>query len=180
MDVLVWILVLAVIVYGGAAVVASFKFVPDGNIGIVRGPGGSRKVVGRGLHMLAPVGYKVKLIPVGPERMDGDVRDVITRDGWRIMAHVQLNARLLDEVVAAEGGDDWRKATIDAALQVLRTELENNDAIDLRPRPQALDEGVRDELNVLASKWGVDVDWLRITIRWAYSVPPAHEVHRPF
>ncbi|NOQ53574.1 MAG: hypothetical protein GQ558_03090, partial [Thermoplasmata archaeon] len=108
------------------------------------------------------------------------VHDVITRDGWRVSAHFQMSARLVNELAVSEAGEDWRDATKDIGLRVLRTELENNDAVDLRPRPQALDEGVADEINILTTQWGVHVDWLRITIRWAYAVPPAHVVPSPY
>ena len=118
-------------------------------------------------------------MPKGPLRMDGEVRNVVTQDGWNLSAHYQMNAKLVNERVVHEAGDDWRVATQDATDRVLRTELENNDATDLRPRPQALDEGVTEEINLLTRRWGVEVDWLRVTIRWAFAVPPAHIVHQP-
>lgn len=178
MPMVLWILLAALLVYGVAFVLATIKFVPHGRIGIVTTKGGHRYVLGQGLHLILPIGNSVFNVPKGPERMDGEVRNIITRDGWHLTAHLQFNARLVDEPSAVNGGDDWRDTTRDVALRVLRTELENNDATDLRPRPQALDESVAEELNELTARWGVEVDWLRVTIRWAYSVPPAHEVPR--
>ena len=178
-DSLLWIAVAAVAVYGGATLLASVRMVPEGQVGIVTSRSGGRKVLGKGLHIINPFNTRTELVPKGPIRMDGEVRNVVTQDGWNISAHYQLNAKLVDEMVVHDAGDDWRVATKDAAERVLRTELENNDAKDLRPRPQALDEGVTEEINVLTHRWGVDVDWLRVTIRWAYSVPPAHIVHSP-
>jgi regulator of protease activity HflC (stomatin/prohibitin superfamily) len=179
-DVIWWVLLTVLAVYGIATLIASLKWVPLNKIGIVTGPGGNRRVIGKGLHVIIPFGFSVKLVPKGPVRMDGEIRNAITRDGWRLVAHIQLNAKLSQETDSFEtGDDDWRKATLDAALRVLRTELENNDASDLRPRPQALDEGVREEINSLTARWGVEIDWTRVTVRWALSVPPAHETHGP-
>jgi hypothetical protein len=124
--------------------------------------------------MVQPFGHKVVLYPKGPLRMDGEVRNVTTQDGWRISAHFQMNAHLVDEMAVSGIGGDWRNETLEVAHRVLRTELENNESADLRPRPQALDEGVAEEINVLSGKWGVEVDWLRVTIRWAYALPPAN------
>ncbi|NIP35545.1 MAG: hypothetical protein GWN18_11355, partial [Thermoplasmata archaeon] len=50
-------------------------------------------------------------MPVGPVRMDGEVRSVITQDGWNISAHYQLNARLVDDVAVQDAGGDWREVT---------------------------------------------------------------------
>ncbi len=178
-DALMWVLLAALVVYGGATLLASVRMVPEGHIGVVITRSGGRKVLGKGLHLVNPFNTRTELMPVGPVRMDGEVRSVITQDGWNISAHYQLNARLVDDVAVQDAGGDWREVTKDAVERVLRTELENNDATDLRPRPQALDEGVTEEINVLTLRWGVEVDWLRVTIRWAYAVPPAHIVHKP-
>jgi regulator of protease activity HflC (stomatin/prohibitin superfamily) len=153
--------------------------VPEGHVGIITARSGNMKVVGKGLHVINPFNTKTELMPKGPVRMDGEVRNVITQDGWNISAHYQLNALLVDELLVRGAGGDWRVATNDSAERILRTELENNDASDLRPRPQALDEGVTEEINILTRRWGVEVDWLRVTIRWAYAIPPAHIVHQP-
>jgi regulator of protease activity HflC (stomatin/prohibitin superfamily) len=178
-DAFLWIMIAAVAVYGGATLLASLRMVPEGHVGIITGRSGHMKVVGKGLHLINPFNTKTELMPKGPVRMDGEVRNIVTQDGWNISAHYQLNAKLVDEMVVREAGGDWRSATKDSAERVLRTELENNDATDLRPRPQALDEGVTEEINILTRKWGVEVDWLRVTIRWAYAIPPAHLVPQP-
>ncbi len=179
LDAFVWVLVAVLAVYGGATLLASIRMVPDGQVGIVTSMSGRRTVMGNGLHMVNPFNTKTEMMPKGPLRMDGEVRNVVTQDGWNLSAHYQMNAKLVDELVVHEAGDDWRVATKDATDRVLRTELENNDATDLRPRPQALDEGVTEEINLLTRRWGVEVDWLRVTIRWAFAVPPAHIVHQP-
>lgn len=179
LDSLFWVAVVAVAVYGGATLMASVRMVPEGEVAIVTSRSGDRNVLAKGLHLVNPFNTKTELVPKGPIRMDGEVRNIVTRDGWNISAHYQLNARLVDEMVVHDAGDDWRVATKDSADRVLRTELENNDAKDLRPRPQALDAGVTEEINVLTHRWGVEVDWLRVTIRWAYAVPPAHVIHSP-
>ena len=142
-------------------------------------PSKQKDKAAQGVHFVQPFGNKVMLYPKGPVRMDGELRDIITQDGWRISAHFQLSARLVEEMVVSEAGGDWRDATRDAAHRVLRTELENNESADLRPRPQALDAGVAEEVNLLSRRWGVEVDWFRVTIRWAYAVPPAHIVAHP-
>jgi regulator of protease activity HflC (stomatin/prohibitin superfamily) len=178
-DALMLITAAVVAVYGGATLLASIRFVPEGNVGVVTSRTGERRSMKSGVHFVNPFTTKTSLVPRGPMRMDGEVRNVVTRDGWNISAHYQINAKLEDEMSAHEAGDDWRQATKDATERVLRTELENNDAADLRPRPQALDEGVVDEINILTRRWGVEVDWLRTTIRWAYAVPPAHVAPRP-
>jgi regulator of protease activity HflC (stomatin/prohibitin superfamily) len=178
-DALLWIMVAAVAVYGGATLLASIRLVPEGHVGLVTTRSGGLKVMGKGLHMVNPFKTRTELMPKGPVRMDGEVRNVVTQDGWNISAHYQLNTKLVDEGIVKEAGGDWRAVTKDSAERVLRTELENNDASDLRPRPQALDEGVTEEINILTRRWGVEVDWLRVTIRWAYAVPPAHIVHQP-
>jgi regulator of protease activity HflC (stomatin/prohibitin superfamily) len=178
-DAFLWVLIAAAAVYGGAMVLASVRMVPEGHVGIVTGRSGERRVLENGLHMVDPFRSKTDLMPLGPVRMDGEVRSVITQDGWNISAHYQLNAKLVDELLVGEAGGDWLVVTKDAAERVLRTELENNDASDLRPRPQALDEGITEEINVLTHKWGVEVDWMRVTVRWAYAIPPAHVVHSP-
>jgi regulator of protease activity HflC (stomatin/prohibitin superfamily) len=178
-DAIMWVLVAAVVVYGGAILLASVRMVPEGHVGIVTARSGDRRVIERGLHLVNPFNSRTELTPIGPVRMDGEVRSVITQDGWNISAHFQMNAKLVDELAVSGAGGDWREVTKDAAERVLRTELENNDASDLRPRPQALDEGITEEINVLTGKWGVEVDWMRVTIRWAYAIPPAHVVHKP-
>lgn len=178
-DALLWVLLLAMLIYGVATILASIKVVPEGKVGVVTDRSGRRRVIGMGAHVVQPFGHKVKLYPKGPVRMDGELRDVVTLDGWRISAHFQLSARLVDELAVSEAGGDWRDVTLDAAHRVLRTELENNDSTDLRPRPQALDAGVTEEINVLSRRWGVEADWLRVTIRWAFAVPPAHVVPSP-
>ena len=180
LEALVWIALVAIAIYGAAAVLASIKHVPEGKVGIVTDRSGGKRVLGKGVHMVSPFGRRVELVPKGPIRMSGEVRDAVTRDGWRISAHFQLSARLVQELAVSKAGADWRTATLDSAVRVLRTELENNDAVDLRPRPQALDEGVADEINLLTSRWGVEVDWLRVTVRWAYAVPPAEAVPGPY
>lgn len=179
LNAFVWVLVAILAVYGGATLLASIRLVPEGQVGIVTSRSGGRTVMGNGLHMVNPFNTKTEMMPRGPLRMDGEVRNVVTQDGWNLSAHYQMNAKLVDELVVHEAGDDWRVATKDATDRVLRTELENNDATDLRPRPQALDEGVTEEINLLTRRWGVEVDWLRVTIRWAFAVPPAHIVHQP-
>ncbi len=176
LDILWWVVIAALVIYGIGMVLASFKYVPDRRVGIITGPGGSSRIVTKGFHIVIPFTHKVELVPTGPERMDAEVTQIVTRDGWRITAHIQLNAKLVDHEAGNEAGDDWRKATLDTAKRVLQTELENNDAVDLRPRPQALDEGVMEEINILSRRWGVVVDWVRVTIRWAYSIPPASNV----
>jgi len=175
LDILWWVVIAALVIYGIATFLASFKYVPERRVGVVSGPRGQMRVLGKGFHLVVPFTQRLKLVPTGPERMDAEVTQVVTRDGWRITAHIQLNARLVDHENADEAGDDWRRATLDTARRVLRTELENNDAVDLRPRPQALDEGVMEEINILTRRWGVEVDWVRVTIRWAYSIPPASQ-----
>ena len=179
-EALRWVALVALVIYGAASVLASIRVVPEGKVGIVSDRSGRRRVIAKGVHLVFPFGHKVKMMPKGPVRMDGEVHDAITRDGWRVSAHFQMSARLINELAVSEAGEDWRDATKDIALRVLRTELENNDAVDLRPRPQALDEGVTDEINILTTQWGVHVEWLRITIRWAYAVPPAHVVPSPY
>ena len=179
LDAFVWVLVAVLAVYGGATLLASIRMVPEGQVGIVTSMSGRRTVMGKGLHMVNPFNTRTEMMPKGPLRMDGEVRNVVTQDGWNISAHYQMNAKLVDELAVHEAGDDWGVATRDATDRVLRTELENNEATDLRPRPQALDEGVKEEITLLTSRWGVEVDWLRVTIRWAYAVPPAHIVHQP-
>jgi len=179
-EAFLWIALAALVIYGAASVLASIKVVPEGKVGIVSDRSGQRRVIAKGVHLVFPFGHKVKMMPKGPVRMDGEVLDAITRDGWRISAHFQMSASLSNELVVDEAGEDWRDATKDTAIRVLRTELENNDAVDLRPRPQALDGGVTDEINILTTRWGVHVDWLRITIRWAYAVPPVHVVPSPY
>ncbi len=178
-DTIVWVLLAALAVYGGATFLASIRMVPEGHVAIVTGRSGERRVIESGLHVVNPFKTRTELMPVGPVRMDGEVRSVITQDGWNISAHYQMNARLVEELAVSGAGGDWREVTKDAAERVLRTELENNDATDLRPRPQALDEGITEEINVLTGRWGVEVDWMRVTIRWAYAIPPAHVVHQP-
>jgi len=178
-EALLWVVVAALVVYGGATLLASVRMVPEGKVAVVTSGSGTRSVLGKGLHLVNPFNTRTELMPLGPVRMDGEVRSVITQDGWNISAHYQLNARLVDELAVQEAGGDWREVTKDAAERVLRTELENNDATDLRPRPQALDEGIAEEINVLVGRWGVEVDWIRVTVRWAYAVPPAHIVHSP-
>lgn len=175
-----WVALAALVIYGAASVLASIKVVPEGKVGIVSDRSGHRRVITKGVHLVFPFGHKVKLMPKGPVRMDGEVHNVITRDGWRVSAHFQMSARLMNELAVFEAGEDWRDASKDTTIRVLRTELENNDAVDLRPRPQALDEGVTDEINILTVQWGVHVDWLRITIRWAYAVPPVNVVPSPY
>lgn len=178
-DALFWVLVAALAVYGGATLLASVRMVPDGSVAILTTKSGKRTVYGKGLHVVNPFNSKTEVMPKGPVRMDGEVHNVVTQDGWKISAVYQMNAKLVDEMIVDEAGGDWREATKDAAERVLRTELENNDAKDLRPRPQALDVVVTEEINLLASRWGVGVDWLRVTVHWAYAVPPAHIVHQP-
>lgn len=178
-EALVWILLAALVVYGAAAVLASLRWVHEGHVGIFTSRSGRRRVLTRGVHVVNPFGGRTVMVPKGPLRMDGEVRNAVTQDGWTISAHYQMNARLLDEMALDNAGDDWRVATRDAADRVLRTELENNEAKDLRPRPQALDAGVAEEINVLTRGWGVEVDWLRVTIRWAYAIPPVHPVDEP-
>jgi len=178
-DALLWVLVVALAVYGGATLLASVRMVPEGNVAIVTTRSGRRTVFGKGLHMVNPFNSRTQVMPKGPIRMDGEVHGVVTLDGWKISAVYQMNTKLVDELVVDQAGGDWREATKDAAQRVLRTELENNDATDLRPRPQALDAVVTEEINLLTRQWGVDVDWLRVTIHWAYAVPPAHIVHQP-
>jgi hypothetical protein len=169
-----WILFIAMVVYLSAMIIASVRLVPDGKMGVVLGVGKPRRLLSKGMHVVFPFGNKVVLIPKGPERIIGDVKDVLTKDGWRLIASAQLNARVVDEQLAALETEDWRRSTLDTMLQVVRMELENNDAVDLRPRPHALDEGCRVETNVLTDRFGVKVDWLRVTIRWAHASPPVH------
>jgi len=178
-DAVFWILVVALSVYGGATLLASVRNVPEGNVAIVTSRSGNRTVLVKGLHVVNPFNSRTVVMPKGPIRMDGEVRSVVTQDGWKISAVYQMNAKLVDEMMVHEAGGDWREATKDAAERVLGTELENNDATDLRPRPQALDAVVTDEINLLTQRWGVSVDWLRVTIHWAYAIPPAHIVHQP-
>lgn len=178
-DALLWILLAATVVYGAATVLASLRWVHEGNVGIFISRSGRRSVLTKGVHVVNPFAGRTVMVPKGPLRMDGEVRNAMTQDGWTISAHYQMNACLVDEMALDNAGDDWRTATRDAADRVLRTELENNETKDLRPRPQALDAGVAEEINVLTLRWGVEVDWLRVTIRWAYAVPPVHMVNNP-
>lgn len=178
-EALLWVVVAALVVYGGATLLASVRMVPEGKVAVVTSRSGIRSVLGKGIHLVNPFNSRTQVMPKGPLRMDGEVRGVLTQDGWRISAVYQMNAKLVDETVVDEAGGDWPEATRDAADRVLRTELENNDATDLKPRPQALDAVVTEEVNLLARTWGVSVDWLRVTIHWAYAVPPAHIVNRP-
>ncbi len=168
-----WILLIALVVYLSALGIASVRRVPEGKMGVVLGVGKPRRLLPKGTHVVFPFGNKVVLIPKGPERIIGDVKDVLTKDGWRLIASVQLNAHVVDEQLAALETEDWRRSTLDTMLHVVRTELENNDAVDLRPRPHALDEGCRVETDLLTERFGVKVDWLRVTIRWAHASPPA-------
>ena len=179
LQAVMWVIVAALVVYGVATLLASIKLVQEGQVGIATTRGGSRRPLPKGLHIVNPFTTRVRTYPGGSHRLEGDVRGAITQDGWRLSAHVELNARLRDELAVVEAGGDWRKATQDAVVRILRTEIENNEATDLKPRPQALDDLVLDEVNALVVRWGVEVDWLRVTIRWAESLPPAHIVHSP-
>lgn len=170
-----WVLIAALVVYGVAMALASLRRVPKGSVGVLRGRSGNARVLDEGLHIVLPLGGHLTIVPKGPERVTGHLPDMLTKDGWRVQASIQLDCRLMDPNAAARSDRDWRQVTLDGAMGVLRTELENNDAVDMRPRPHALDEGVRDELNILTARSGVVVDWLRVTIRWATALPPTEE-----
>jgi len=168
-----WIALTAFLVYGIAFVLASVRRVPAGRIGVVPGVGGPRRVLGEGLHWVFPIGPRLLLIPKGPERIMGNVTGAQTKDGWRLDAWVQLYAVVSDEQAAALSEKDWRTATLDDALSAVRLAIERSDAADLRPSPHALDEGARDEVNALAGRVGVRVDWLRVTVKWPTATPPS-------
>jgi regulator of protease activity HflC (stomatin/prohibitin superfamily) len=169
-----WIGLTALVVYAAATVLASIKRVPSGRIGVRMGPGARKEVLSEGLHLVQPFGTKVVYIPRGPERIMGDVRDIVTKDGWRLTAVVQLSATVYDERSAALATEDWRREALKAALASVRLLLERSDAADLRPSPHALDEGARDETDHLLGQFGTKVEWLRVTVKWPQAIPPAH------
>lgn len=167
-----WIGLTVVLVYATATVLASIRRVPSGRIGVRMGPGERKEVLPEGFHLVQPFGTKVVYIPRGPERIMGDVRDVVTKDGWRVTAVLQLSAVVFDERAAALSTEDWRREALKASLAAVRLLLERSDASDLRPSPNALDEGARDETEHLLSPFGTKVEWLRVTVKWSAAIPP--------
>jgi hypothetical protein len=167
-----WIAVAVASVYGGATALASLKRVPQGRIGIVLLRGARVRALGEGVHLVQPFGTRVVLIPRGPERIVGDVRDAATRDGWHLSAWVQLRAHVFDDREAALECEDWRREALDASLAAVRLLLERSDAADLRASPQALDEGSREEANEMLKRFGTTVEWLRVTVKWAQATAP--------
>ncbi len=167
-----WIAVAVIAVYGGATALASLKRVPQGKIGIVMLRGSRVRALGEGLHVVQPFGTRVVLIPRGPEKIVGDVRDAVTRDGWRLSAWVQLYAHVFDDREAALACEDWRREALDASLASVKLLLERSDASDLRESAQALDEGAREEANELLKRVGTTVEWMRVTVKWAQATAP--------
>jgi regulator of protease activity HflC (stomatin/prohibitin superfamily) len=172
LTVLGWVAVAVAAVYGGATALASIKRVPQDRIGIVLLRGSRMRALGEGIHLVQPFGTKVVLIPRGPERIVGDVRDAVTRDGWRLSAWVQLYAHVFDDREAALACEDWRREALDTSLAAVKLLLERSDAQDLRASPQALDEGAREEANELLKRFGTTVEWLRVTVKWAQATAP--------
>ncbi|NOQ54778.1 MAG: hypothetical protein GQ558_09270, partial [Thermoplasmata archaeon] len=53
-EALMWVALVALVIYGAASVLASIRVVPEGKVGIVSDRSGRRRVIAKGVHLVFP------------------------------------------------------------------------------------------------------------------------------
>ena len=152
--------------------------IPQNHCRIIERFGTPIKVQQSGLRMKIPIIDHVRdvsadwggetnkqgvFIELSEQIMDTNPRECITRDNAKVMVNCVISWRVLDPLKAVYEVDHLHKSLLQAAMNVIRSEIGSRDLDEALSARATLNEKIVAVLGDTAKKWGIQV--LRVEIQ---------------
>jgi regulator of protease activity HflC (stomatin/prohibitin superfamily) len=140
----------------------TFYIIKAHEVGLLSVFGQVHRPLKSGLHVVPPFISEVVRLDVRRQHVEVASQDLVTKDHVPVQVDVTVVLRVVEPLKAHRQVQDYRNATVDAALSGLRTTIGGLPLLEaIRLRKELVDH-FREELDRTTLAWGVEVEKIEV------------------